>query len=207
MEFVKARLSKWIQAAIILVVGILCIVVGAKIQGQDFSGAEDAINAISVTLGVVLIVFGSLSLLLAGALAFLVKKGLLLAGLPGAFLLAVGISLCVVKYAYNLIMILIAVVPYVLIVVGALVLLEGCLNLYGYLKNKGSKGALIAAIVVLTLGVVAIVLGALCVGTNPVIDQHVQLIIFGIIVALEGALTLLGTFVKVPDVIVVAEKK
>ena len=46
MSFVKDRLSTWIQAAIILVIGILCIVAGAKLG----SNSLDAIVSAKETL-------------------------------------------------------------------------------------------------------------------------------------------------------------
>ena len=115
MQFVKERLGKWIQAAIILTVGILCIVAGAVMGSNDPMGAADALDAISLVLGIVLIVVSSLSLLLAIVVAVLAKKGFAAVAFPGAALLALGISLCVAKYAATLITLLITVVPYLLL--------------------------------------------------------------------------------------------
>ena len=50
MLFVKERLSSWIQAAIILVVGILCIVAGAAIGNNDPEAAKNTIDAMSVVV-------------------------------------------------------------------------------------------------------------------------------------------------------------
>ena len=112
MAFVKERLAKWVEGLIILVVGILCIVAGAKMGGDDWNAAADALNGISLVLGIVLIVVGSLALILFILFAVLAKKSFTLMALPAAFLLAIGISLVVVKYAANLIGIIVAVVPY-----------------------------------------------------------------------------------------------
>ena len=61
--------------------------------------------------------------------------------------------------------------------------------------------------VAIVIGVVALVLGALCVGNDPVIPQNVQLIVFGIVVVLVGLFQLLSTFIKMPETVVVVTKK
>ena len=49
MKLVRKSLNKWIQAAIMLVVGILVIVAGSQ-MGKG-SNPSDALNAISLVLG------------------------------------------------------------------------------------------------------------------------------------------------------------
>ena len=211
MEFVKARLGKWISAAIIITVGILCIVAGAKLGGDNIGEAVDALDSISLVLGIVLVIVGSLSLILAGVVAFLARKGFLAIGLPGGFLLAIGISLLPEynRYAGDLILLLLRIVPFILIVVGAVILIEGGLNILNAVQSKDEKkvASLVAAIIVALLGMVAIVVGALCVGEDPVIKSSIQLVIFGIIVVLEGCLQLLASFIKPPDVVVVVKEE
>ena len=207
MAFVKEHLSRWIEGAIILVIGILCIVAGAKMGGDDWNAAVDALNGISIILGVILIIVGSLSVVLSVIIGLLAKKGFAALALPGAFLLAVGISLVVVKYAANLISILLAVVPYLLIVVGAVILLSCGFMLFLSIKEKKGTAAIAGLIIAMAVAIAAIVLGALCVGNDPVIKSHVQLIVFGIVVALSGCFTILSTFIKVPDVVVVVKEE
>ena len=207
MAFVKERLAKWVEGLIILVVGILCIVAGAKMGGDDWNAAADALNGISLVLGIVLIVVGSLALILFILFAVLAKKSFTLMALPAAFLLAIGISLVVVKYAANLIGIIVAVVPYLLIVVGAVILLSCGYNLFLALKAKEKGMVVVGIIVLMVFAIVAIVLGALCVGDDPVIKTHVQLIVFGIVVALSGLFQIIATFIKVPDVVVVVKEE
>ena len=206
MLFVKERIGNWVTAAIVLVLGILCIVAGAKMGGDNWEAAADALDGISITIGIVFIVVGSILLILAGVVAFLVKKGFLSPALAGGATLAVGISLVVAKYASNLIFIFLTVLPYLAIVLGAIILLYAIYNLVLALKSKGAKAAVIAAIVVMIFAIAAIVLGALCVGDEPVIKLHVQLIVLGIVAVVAAALMVLLTFVKVPDVVVVAVK-
>lgn len=202
MQFVKERLAKWINAAIIIVVGVLCIVAGAALGGNDPSTASDSLNAISITLGVILIIVGSLSLVLAILAGILAKKSFAAVAMPGAFLLAVGISLVVIKYAASLIGLLIAVVPYLLIALGAVVLADAIYTLVRAIIGKDVKAVLVSVICSIIVAVAAIVLGCLCIGDDPVIKSNVQLIVFGIIVCLVGALQLLLTFVKLPDAVV-----
>ena len=211
MKFIKERLGKWIQAAIIIVIGILCIVAGAKFSGnawENMAAAEDVVNAISLTLGITMIVVGSLSLILAFFTIYLTKgKGFAAVALPGAGMLAVGVSLVVVKYAFTLISLLITVVPYVLIAVGVVIFLDTLFTLIRAIKAKQVKAVLISVICAFIVASGAIVIGALCIGEDPVIKANVQLIVFGIIVTLVGALEFLATFVKMPDAVIVVEKK
>ena len=66
-----------------------------------------------------------------------------------------------------------------------------------------AKGKFIAQIVAIVIGVIALVLGCLCVGNNPVIPQQAQLIVFGVILVIYAAIMVLGTFFKLPDAVVV----
>lgn len=210
MTFIAERLGKWIQAAIILVVGILCIVAGAKLGSNDINAiinAQDTLDAISMTLGIVMIVVGSLSLCMAIFAFVVVKKGFAQVALPGAILLAIGISMVVLLYAYTFIDLLLKVVPYLLLAIGGVILLDAIFNLVKAILAKKVKGALVGIIVAIIVAAGAIVLGALCIGSDPVIKYGVQLIVFGIVVALTGALEFLLTFVKVPDTVVVVSKK
>ncbi len=206
MQFVKERLGKWITAAIIIVVGILCIVAGAAMGGNDPETAKNALDGISITLGVILIVVGALALALGVVVTILAKKGFLVVALPGAIVLALGISLVVAKYGASLISILLTVIPYLLICIGAVIFIDAIINLVQGIIKKEVNAILVAVIVAIVVSVAAIVLGALCVGSDPVIKWGVQLIVFGIIVCLIGVLEVVLTFVKVPDVVVAVVK-
>ena len=206
MQFVKERLGKWITAAIIIVVGILCIVAGAAMGGNDPETAKNALDGISITLGVILIVVGALALALGVVVTILAKKGFLVVALPGAIVLALGISLVVAKYGASLINILLTVIPYLLICIGAVIFIDAIINLVQGIIKKEVNAILVAVIVAIVVSVAAIVLGALCVGSDPVIKWGVQLIVFGIIVCLIGVLEVVLTFVKVPDVVVAVVK-
>ena len=203
MELVKSSLNKWINAAIILTIGILVIISGALI-GQGDIHAGDTLEAISLILGIVLLVVGGLSLLIVICLGISAKKPFLAAALPGGVFVALGISLIVNKYADDLLIIMIGVLPYLLLVVGTLIVLDG---VWGIVRCVKGKGGLFAPIVAIIIGVAAIVLGALCVGEKPVIEQHVQLIVFGVVLCVEACFMVLSTLVKTPDVIIVSKSE
>ena len=207
MSFVKERLGKWIEAAIILTVGILCIVAGAKMGGNDWEAAQNALDSISLVLGIILIVVGSLAVVLGVVVALLAKKGFLPVALPGGVLLAFGISLVIGKYAASLIGLFLYVLPFLLICVGAVILGEAIFTLVFAFKDKKVKEALVLVIVFAIVAVTAIVLGALCLGKDPVIKTNVQLIVFGIVLILMACLQVLSTLVKMPTVVVIAKEE
>ena len=207
MSFVRERLGKWIEAAIILTVGILCIVAGAKMGGNDWEAAKNALDSISMVLGIILIVVGSLSIVLGLLVAILVKKGFLPVALPGGVLLAFGISLVIGKYAASLIQLFLYVLPFLLICVGGVILIEAILTLVLAIKDKNVKAVLVLVIVFAIVAIAAIVLGALCLGNDPVIKTNVQLIVFGIVLVLMACLQVLSTLVAIPTVVVIAKEE
>ena len=140
--------------------------------------------------------------------AVIAKKGFALVAIPGAAVLAIGISLVVVKYADYLIILLLTIIPYLLVCIGAVIFADAVFNLVMAIINKNVKNALVGVIVGMVVGAVAIVLGSLCLA--DVIRLGAQLIVFGIIVCLIAVLQVVLTFVKVPDAViavVAVEKK
>ena len=206
MQFVKERLGKWITAAIVLVVGILCIVAGAAMHGQDGEAAANALKAISLVLGIVLIIVGALTLVMSIVVAVLAKKGFAAVAIPGAVLVAFGISLVAQPYAAELIALFLLILPYLLLCVGAVILGDAIFNLVMGIKAKNVNGVLVGVIVEFVVAA-AIIIGALCVGADSVIPGATQLIIFGIIVCLAAVLLVVLTFVKMPDVVVAVVTK
>ena len=197
MDLVKKSISTWVNAAIVLTVGILVIIMGALL-GKD--GGAEAAEAISVVLGVVLIIVGVLALAVAVVAGVLNKTSFAVAGILAGLVLAFGISLVVGKYAAGLITLLVYIIPFLLIVVGAVIIGDSVFTMVLALK---AKGKFIAQIVAIVIGVIALVLGCLCVGNNPVIPQQAQLIVFGVILVIYAAIMVLGTFFKLPDAVVV----
>lgn len=207
MEFVRKSMGKWIEAAIILVVGILCIVAGAQIGNGDAS--EDTWKAIGMTVSIALIVVGSIGILGAIFAAIFSKKGIAETGTGSAIVLAMGIWLLVEVYSTaDIIGLIISFVPYLMLCVGGVVVLDAIAIIIEGIKEKNVKHALAASIVGIIEGAAAIVLGALCIAKNgngeTIIPWNVQLIIFGVILALYGCFMALATFVTIPAVAVVA---
>ena len=206
MALVKKNLSTWIQAAIILVVGILCIVAGVAFKNNNPEDGANALKAINLTLGIVLIVVGSISTLIAILAGVLAKKSFAALAFPGAALIAIGASLCAVQYATTLMGILIAVVPFLFIALGAVVLADAIFILVRAISAKKLQGVILPIALLLVFAIIAIVIGFLCIDFHkqgtPVIDQNIQLIIFGIIVCLVACFEFLLTVVKLPTALV-----
>lgn len=206
MELVKKSLSKWITSAIVLVIGILCIIAGAQFNGSN-SSAGDTANAISMVLGISFIVVGALGILLAIIGAIVSKEGFAGAALTGGSALALGIWFVTQKTAFSLIELTISFVPYLLIVVGAIMAVDAIFILLHAIQDKNVKKSLVAVIVGLVIAAVTIVLGCLCIGNDPVIKGGTQLIIFGVLVILYACYSVLATFVVIPTTIISVEKK
>ena len=217
MEFVKKSLSKWVEAALILVIGILVIVAGAQMGNTSMdalvngNGSADTIKSISLVLGWSFIVIGSIGILAGLFASVFSKAGFAAAAISAGVTLAAGIWLVVRQQAGNLMFVLIGYVPFVMIVVGAVLAVDaGFLGFKGF-KDKAIKKALPAMIFGLVIAVASIVLGALCIATtengDTVIASNVQLIIFGIILVIYACFLVLATFVSIPLIAVVTVKK
>lgn len=208
MKLVRKSLNKWIQAAIMLVVGILVIVAGAQ-MGKG-SNPSDALNAISLVLGWTLIVIGSIGIV-AGIFAAVVShEAFATAAMSGGIILAAGIWFCVYREAANLMGVLIGFIPFVMIVVGCILAVDTLLLVINAIRQKAMKMALPAVIFGVIMAVVSIVLGALCIakgnGGDTIIPGNVQLIIFGIVVLVYAIFMGLSTFVVLPTATVVISK-
>ncbi len=217
MEFVKKSLSKWVEAALILVIGILVIVAGAQMGNTSVdalvngNGSAETIKSISLVLGWSFIVIGSLGILAGIFASVFSKAGFAAAAISAGVTLAAGIWLVVRQQAGNLMFVLIGFVPFVMIVVGAVLAADaGFLGFKGF-KDKAVKKALPAMIFGIVIATASIILGALCIATtengDTVIAGNVQLIIFGIILVIYACFLVLATFVSIPLIAVVAVKK
>lgn len=203
MELVKKSIGKWITAAVILVIGILCIIAGAQ-AGKDASA--NAYEGISIVLGVVFIIIAAIALILGVCAVVLTKNETSLAttGIGAGVTLAAGILFCCNRgTAGELIWLFINFVPYVLIVVGSVIALDAIFLLVFSIIKKNVKAALVSVIVECVVAIVSILLGSLSIGDDPVITKNAQLIIFGVIVALYAVLLVLRTFVTVPTVVII----
>ncbi len=202
MDLVKRSISKWINAAIVLTLGIMLIIAGAA---YDKEAGVDAMEGISLVLGIILIVVGALALTIAVVGGILAKTGFAAAGTSAGITLALGISLVAGKYAYGMITLILYIIPFLLIVVGAILLADAIYNLVLAIIRKGS---IVPQIVSIVIGTVAVVLGALCIGgQDAVIPLNVQVIVLGIVFVVYAIVMVLSTFFKLPTVVVVTTEK
>ena len=194
MELVKKNISKWASALVLLIVGILCIVAGAA---KD----ESAYRGISITIGIALLVVAALVVIIA-LVAAIASKGEKSFGSIAAIAtitLASGIFFVAEQgRGAELIALLLSFVPYVLVVAGSIIVVDGILAIvFGFVK-KNVKAGVITGAVSIIIGAVAIVLGALML--SNVIDMNVRFIVFGILLILFAIFAVLVTFVKTPSI-------
>ena len=198
MEFVKKNIAKWASALILLVIGILCIVAGAA-SGE---ASANAFEGISMVIGISLLVISGLVLVIALVASIMSKgeAGFGITAIGVSVALAMGIFFVVNKtLGGELILLFLAFVPYVLIVVGSIIVVDAILNLvFAIVKKSSIKEIIIATVIIALFGVISIVLGALMIGNDPVIKKDVQLIIFGIIIVIFAVLACLATFIAMP---------
>ncbi len=192
MELVRKSISKWIISIVVLVVGILCIVAGAA-SGE---AQQDAYAGISMTIGITLIVIASLSLIFT-LVASILSKGeaqFIALGTGAALTLATGIFFVADKgLGSNLIWILLNYIPFVLLTVGGVIVVDGVLVLIFGAKKDGTKSALFTAIIEFVFAFIIILLGALMVGNDPVISKNAQIITFGAVLIIYSLLICAST--------------
>ena len=190
-----------ISSLIVLVIGILCIVVGAS--GNRVS--DGAYEGISLTIGITLLIISSLVLILA-LVASIMSKGETSFRTPAigvSIVLALGIFFVAnQKTAGGLIGLFLDFIPFVLVVVGSIIIADAILVLiFGALK-KNIKVAAVGAIVTILVGAIAVLLGALMIGNDPVISKDAQWIFFGILLVVYALLFCAATLI-----VLIASKK
>ena len=170
-----------IASVIVLVVGILCIVAGAS-SGEAQASAYEGI---SLTLGITLLVVSSIILLVALA-GSIMSKGSVEFGkatIGISTILALGIFFVANRgFGGELIWIFLNLVPYVLIVVGSIIIVDAVITLVFACLRKDVNTVAVASIASIVIGAISVLLGALMIGNDPVISKDVQLIIFGVLV-------------------------
>ena len=181
LTLIKKHYQKLIISVLTFIVGILCIIVGAA-SGET---SAEAYQNIGRVIGVSLIIIGSIAVVCALCLTILTRRNAI--GLAGgsASILAAGIYLVVNETVCGtLILLFIYYVPYFLLVTGILSVAEVIVTALLSIKQDSFKNILITLIVGSIGGVVAIIIGALAVGNDPVISHNAQMIIFGVILML-----------------------
>lgn len=196
MELVKKSFNKWIISAVVLVIGILCIVAGAASGDAQI----DAYTGISMTMGISLLVVASISIL-ASLLATIITKGetsFAIGAIGSAVALALGILFVVDNtLGGTLIWLLINFIPYLMLVAGSIIAVDAILVLVFAAVKKNLGAALVPAIAQLVVAAVTILLGALMVGDEPVISRNAQIIIFGVIIIIYALLICASTLLPI----------
>lgn len=198
MKDLSKKISLWITAAIVLTIGILCIVAGAA--AGDKAGA-DAYKGITLVLGIVSLVIASLVLVLALINSIVNKKGFAAEGLGAAMLLSIGIFFIVRETtASNLIALVLDFIPFLLIVAGSIILVDAILSIVFGIVKKTIKNEMVGIIVEIVVALIAIILGSLCLiekdNGDTIINMNARFIILGVILCLFSAYVLLLSFVK-----------
>lgn len=183
MKKLTTPISALIASVIILVIGILCIVTGAA-SGEASAGASEGI---SLTIGITLIVASSIVLLVA-LIGTIMSKGLVEFGKAAigiSVTLALGIFFTANKgLGVALIDLLLSFIPYVLIVVGSIIIVDAILTLVFAGIRKEINAVAATSIIAIVIGAISVLLGSLMIGNDPVISKQSQWIIFGIVVIL-----------------------
>ena len=198
MKDLSKKISLWITAAIVLTIGILCIVAGAA--AGDKAGA-DAYKGITLVLGIVSLVIASLVLVLALINSIVNKKGFAAEGLGAAMLLSIGIFFIVRETtASNLIALVLDFIPFVLIVSGSIILVDAILSIVFGIVKKTIKNEMVGIIVEIVVALIAIILGSLCLiekdNGDTIINMNARFIILGVILCLFAVYVLLLSFLK-----------
>ncbi|MCR5231664.1 MAG: hypothetical protein K6B64_03355 [Acholeplasmatales bacterium] len=192
----QVAITTWITAVIMLVIGILCIVAQ---NATDYNAQSDAANAISLVLGIVFIIVGSLGIIIN---ALLLKRTATATTIAAGVILAAGLFFVIQKTVVDLIRLLVDFVPYVLVVVGCLVILDAIIILvFGLVKKSNLKALIIPLAIELVIGIVALVLGILALPSVNVIDKRltifgILLIVYALFLAFTGVLTIMGKSLK-----------
>lgn len=192
---VQVAVTTWLTAIIMIVIGILCIVAQ---NATDYNAQSDAANAISMVLGIVFIIVGSLGIIIN---ALLLKRTATSTTLSAGIILAAGLFFVIEKTVAELIALLTNFVPFLLVVIGSLVILDAILVLVLGLKNKQAKAVVIPVVIEVVIGVVALVLGILALPSVNVIDKRftifgILLIVYALFLAFTGVLTIMGKSLK-----------
>ena len=203
MELVKKSYVKWTIASVILTLGIVSIIGGAAYQSNNLDKIVNAMTGTGIAFGIVLILAGGLFLGLSVYNGIKGKVSFGMTAIIGGVIIAIGISIIVDQYIITLMGLVVQIIPYLLIVLGGIILADSILSLIRAAKEKQN----LTSIIMLALAVVAIIIGALSIGGNPLIPQTAQLIILGILLVLAAIYIVVTTFIKMPKLSIVVQSK
>lgn len=207
MELLKKSLGRWLVNILTFIVGILLIVAGAK-----YNSATGAMDAISMLLGITLIIISSISLILSFLLMVVVRKGFAASGILSGLLLSLGIWFVSYKTASSLILLTISLLPIVLIVLGVIFLIDSIDEFCFHIRFREMEFDTAHAITLTCISLASIILGILCVvkregGLDTLIPINVQLILFGIVMMVEALFQFLTTLSLLPSIRLIRQRR
>lgn len=184
---IRKRASYWLSALLVALFGVLFIVIGAN---QD----QDVVRTLDIIIGVLFTLEGACAILI----SLLVKKRFVSPlSLSGALSLALGIYCFVQGFIYTFLAVFLDFVPFLLIVVGSLLVLQALLT-FALSKKKN----LVLFIVQLVYGAIILTFGILLLTVfDEMSKKH---IILGIVLCVFATYLILGSFVPQFLVITVA---
>lgn len=211
MELIKKSARKWIASLILLAAGILIIVAGATFgkvvidpDGSISDPSNSAFSAVSLIVGIVLIIFGGIGLLVNMVTSYFFRKRFVsMDTLFNCLFLSIGIWLVIKQQIAFVIGIILSFTPVLLIVLGSL-LIVNCLSIFIHIWRGGSKRNFIIAFMCFLIGAFLIALGILSLTVassgETIIPYYVQLIIFGAL-AIGVSITLfISTLIPFPNI-------
>ena len=183
----KKKIGYWITAAFLILFGVLFIVLGTNYD-------QDVVNTLDIIIGVLFLIEGSAAILV----SVLVKKQFVSPlSLSGAVSLALGIYCLVKSFINTFLTIFLDFVPYLLIVIASLMILQALLTFF-----LSKKKDLVLFIIQLVYGLIILTFGIL--GITVFKDRDTKFIILGTIICLYATYIVLGSFI--PAILVLAVK-
>ena len=179
MDFRK-KINYWITALVIALFGILFIVIGASDNNQD------VIRTLDIIIGVLFLIEGSVAILI----SILVKKRFVTPlSLSGAVSLSLGIY-CLVTNGFitGLLALFLDYVPYLLLVLGCLLLLQAFLTFF--LSKKKNMPLFVIQLV---YGAIILTFGIL--GLTVFKDVDTKFIILGVIMCVFATYIIVASFI------------
>lgn len=206
-DFVKRiHIVEWAGACFSLIVGVMLMVYNIgfyeRVAGLD-SGNYDlhtlgrdtmtfTADFLSIFIGVLLIIAG------AGFLAYLFvsKRDFFnVSAVLGSLLIALGIFSIAASFGFQIILIFTSASPYILIVLGSVILIDGLYDLI--LGVTGESGITILSIVEIIISIVAIILGILFLAIDA-LNNSMELLL-GIFLIILAVMIVLNMFLHFSD--------
>ncbi len=185
---IRSKLNYWISAAFLLLFGILFIILGTKYE-------QKVLDTLDIILGVLFLIEGSAAILVS---ILLKKRFVSPLSLTGAVSLSLGIFCLVKTFIDTFLVDFLDFVPYLLVVVGSLMLLQALLT-YFLSKNKN----LVTFIIQLAYAGIILAFGILCL---TVFDKReTKFIILGAILCVYATYVVIGSFM--PELVILSMKE